>query len=254
MSEENVTVRRRFGAIYPDDAWVDVEVQALVDDFRCYMPRGVEFISVATPLPPLEATLEAGIQFAENGDIEEAARRLLKYGPDCFAYYCTTMSFVRGPGGDADIVQRIQDATGKPATTTSTAMIQALRTLDISRVSLAGPYLPEVEQKFIDFMEAHGIQVMNSVSLSLEYGHSIVPPDDMRQLAESADVPEAEAIFVGCTGQRLAPFIDAMETKLGKPVLTANQVTSWHGLQLLGVTPRLPGRGRLFSASAAWQA
>ena len=85
---------------------------------------------------------------------------------------------------------------------------------------------------------------------ALRDGHSIVPPADMRQLAQSADDPRAEAIFIGCTGQRLAPLIDSMESQLGKPVLTANQVTSWHGLLLLGVRPQLRGRGRLFSDSS----
>ena len=128
-------------------------------------------------------------------------------------------------------------------------MIKALRALNISRVALASPYLSDVEQQFIDFIEAHSIKVMNSLSLYLKDGHPIVPPEKMRQLAESADVPEAEAVFVGCTGQKLAEHVEAMEAKLNKPVLTANQVTSWDALQLMGVPPCLSGRGRLFSQS-----
>ena len=239
----------RLGAIYPDDAWVDCEAQAVVDEFRRFMPKGVELISAATFIPAVDARLDVAVELAENGDIEEAARRLLRHQPDCLAYYCTTMSFARGPGGDIDIAQRITKATGKPATTTSTAMIKALRALNISRVALASPYLSDVEQQFIDFIEAHSIKVMNSLSLYLKDGHPIVPPEKMRQLAESADVPEAEAVFVGCTGQKLAEHVEAMEAKLNKPVLSANQVTSWDALQLMGVPPCLSGRGRLFSQS-----
>ena len=68
----------------------------------------------------------------------------------------------------------------------------------------------------------------------------------MRQLAESTDTPDTEAVFVACTGLRLSPYLEAMENRLGKPVLTANQVTSWHALQLMGVDARLPNKGRLF--------
>jgi maleate isomerase len=237
----------RLGAIYPDDAWVDLEAQALVDEFRRFIPADVELISAATYVPAADNTANLGVLLAENGDIEEAARRLVPYQVDCFAYYCTTVSFVRGPGGDQDISWRVTTATGKPATTTSTAMIEALRTLEISRVSLASPYLPDVEQKFIEFFEAHGVQVVKSLSLCLERGHSVVAPEDIRSLAESADDPGAQAVFVGCTGQRLADHLDAMETLLGKPVLTANQVTSWHALKLMGIEPQLDGRGRLFA-------
>ncbi|MEW5977474.1 MAG: hypothetical protein AB1898_16905 [Acidobacteriota bacterium] len=237
----------RLGAIYPNDVWVDIEAQELVNDFRDFMPPTVELISAGTYIPAVDATLEAGIRLAENGDIEEAARRLMRHGPTCFAYYCTTISFARGLGMDLDIVHRITAATKKPATTTSTALIEALKTLRLSRVVIASPYLPDVQKRFIEFLEGHGIQVLRSVSLSLKDNHSIVPPDTMRKLAESADLPEAEAVVVGCTGQRLATSIEAMETRLGKPVLTANQVTSWHALRLMGLHPKLAGRGVLFS-------
>jgi maleate isomerase len=239
------------GAIYPDDAWVDVEAQALVDEFRRFLPSDANLISAATYVPAADNTAELGRFLAENGDIEEAARRLMPYQPDCFAYYCTTVSFIRGPGGDQDLSWRITQATGKPATTTSTAMIQALRSLEVSRVALASPYLADVEEKFVEFFEAHGISVVKSLSLHLERGHSIVPPDEIRRLAESADHPDAQAVFVGCTGQRLAQHLDAMEKLLSKPVLTANQVTSWHALTLLGRKPQLQSRGRLFAQEHA---
>lgn len=238
---------RRLGAIYPDDAWVDCEAQALVDEFRRFMPIEVELVSAATYVPPRDNTADLGVALAENGDIEEAARRLMRHGPACFAYYCTTVSFIRGPGGDVDISRRISDATGLPATTTSTAMILALRELGVARVALASPYLADVDERFQAFFHAHGIEVVGSRSLRLERGHSVVPSQEMVQLVEQADDPAADAVFVGCTGQRLAVHLTAMERRLGKPVLTANQVTSWHALRLMGLESRLEGRGRLFS-------
>jgi maleate isomerase len=243
--------RLRLGAIYPDDAWVDLEAQALVDEFARFLPTSVELISAATYVPAVDNTTSLGVMLAENGDIEEAARRLLPYQPDCFAYFCTTVSFIRGPGGDLDISRRITSTTGKPATTTSTAMIAALRALEITRISLASPYLPDVEQRFRDFFRAHNIEVVKSLSLCLERGHSIVPPENIRRLAESADDPSAQAVFVGCTGQRLALHLEAMESQLGKPVLTANQVTSWHALTLMGAPQSMEGRGRLFAIGQA---
>lgn len=237
----------RLGALYPDDMWVDRDVEMVLSDFRHFLPKGVTLVSAATPVPAVSLTLEVGIALAENGDIEEAAGRLLRYEPTLFAYYCTTVSFARGPGKDLEISRRITETTGKPATTTSTAMIEALKALNVSRVSLASPYLPDVEEKFVEFVEAHGIRVSKSLSLGLGQGHSIVPSEKIFQLAATADDPGAEAVFVGCTGQRLALWIETLERKLGKPVLTANQVTSWHSLRLMRVAAKREGRGRLFS-------
>ena len=242
---------RLLGAVYPDDAWVDVEAEAMVEEFRRFMPSEVRLMSSATPGPipraQAEDLAEHFIQLAENGDIEESARRLSKYDPDCYAYYCTTISFVRGVGGETDISERITRMTGKPATTTSAAMIEAFKALKISSVTLASPYMPDVEAHFIKFIQDNGVKVLNSLALNSEIQHSSVPPERIRQLAESSNIEESDAVFVGCTGQKLALHLDDMEAKLGKPVLTANQVTSWHALRLMGVQPCLAGRGKLFS-------
>ena len=239
----------RIGAIYPDDAWVDVEAAAMVEDFCRFIPAGTDLVSAATPIAAEDATVASAVRFAENGDIEESARRLDRYDPDCFAYYCTTMSFIRGPGGDRDISDRITTVTGKPATTTSTAMIKAFEALGISKVVLASPYMSDVEVKFRDFIEAHGVTVLKSRGLGLPDGHSVVPQKQICDLARSVDITDAEALFVGCTGQRLALQISDLEEELGKPVLTANQVTGWHALRLIGVQVSMKGRGRLFEVA-----
>jgi hypothetical protein len=62
--------------MYPDDTWVDVETQALVDDFKSFMPPEVELISAGTYITAEDATLANACRWAENGGIEEAARRL----------------------------------------------------------------------------------------------------------------------------------------------------------------------------------
>ena len=239
----------RIGAIYPDDAWVDEDVRRMVAEFRCFLPEGVEMVTVETPIPNKVASAEIGVWLAENGDIEEAAQRLLRYNPDCFAYFCTTVSFIRGVGMDKEISARITDATGLPATNTSTAMVRALKCLGVTRLALASPYMPDVEKAFIAFLEGNGFEIVGSVALNLPDGHGIVPPERIRAAAEEADRPEAEAVVVGCTGQKLGEMLDDMEAVLGKPVLSANQVTVWDALQLIGCEPVVANRGSLFSSS-----
>jgi hypothetical protein len=41
-------------------------------------------------------------------------------------------------------------------------------------------------------------------------------------------------------------YIEALEKELGRPVLTANQVVSWHGLRLSVATTPVSGCGRIF--------
>ena len=242
-----MTSSHRIGAIYPDDAWVDADVAAMTADFRSYLPADVEMETAGTPCPNWEASAKSAVWLAENGDIEEAARRLLRYAPSAIAYFCTTVSFIRGAGGDEDLCRRMTDRTGLPATTTSTAMVRALRTLGIQRVALASPYMPDVEAAFRAFLEAHGFSVVRSVALNLPDGHMIVPIPTIRDAAVRADSPDADAVFVGCTGQKLAQELDGLERQFGKPVLCANQVTAWDALRLAGHSAVVPDRGSLLA-------
>ena len=57
-------------------------------------------------------------------------------------------------------------------------------------------------------------------------------------MVKAADHPDAEAILVPDTAMHTLEIVDDLEAAIGKPVLTANQVTVWKGLDLLG--PYLP--------------
>lgn len=139
-----------------------------------FSAEGIELVTARTHVPEVPTNATAGKWLAENGEIEEAARRLMCCGPACFAYVCTTASVIRGVGFDRDINQRITQATGRPATSTSTAMIQALKSLDVTRIALASPYLPDAEAAFIAFLEGHGFEIVNSVAMNLSTDHSRV--------------------------------------------------------------------------------
>ena len=97
------------GAIYPDDMWLDYDINRMLDEFRKYLPEQVPMVSARTYVPMFpvgtaepadDSSVELGIWLAENGDIEAAAARLMRLKPSVFAYYCTTASFVQGVAGD----------------------------------------------------------------------------------------------------------------------------------------------------------
>ena len=72
--------------------------------------------------------------------------------------------------------------------------------------------------------------------------------DQVVAMVRAADHPDAEAVLVPDTAMHTLAIVDELEAAVGKPVLTANQVTVWKGLQLLGPGARLPGLGTLFEA------
>ena len=58
------------------------------------------------------------------------------------------------------------------------------------------------------------------------------------------------SLIVPDTAMHTLAIIDRLENAVGKPVLTANQVTVWKGLDLVGPVPPLHGLGTLFGRAA----
>jgi maleate isomerase len=61
------------------------------------------------------------------------------------------------------------------------------------------------------------------------------------------DYRSADAIFVSCTAARSINVIEALERETGRPVITSNQATFWHVLQLGGVAALRSGFGSLLA-------
>ncbi len=69
----------------------------------------------------------------------------------------------------------------------------------------------------------------------------------MLALARAGDRPDAEAVLLPDTALHTAGYLTELEETLGKPVLTANQVTVREGLRLAGRRVRAKGLGALFA-------
>jgi maleate cis-trans isomerase len=74
--------------------------------------------------------------------------------------------------------------------------------------------------------------------------------DGVLELARSNDSPQAQAILIPDTALHTARWINELEEALGKPVLTANQVTVWQGLRLAGALRPCTALGTLFTQAA----
>jgi maleate isomerase len=234
------------GVLYPDDPWVDEDLQELREELRQFLPEGVEMVSAHVYVPPGIVGVEEVAEIAASPDIAIAAQRLMRFQPACFAFLSTACSFINGPGHDTEIGDRIRQATGVQAVTTSSAVLRALRTLDIKRVATATPYVEALDKKLTAFLEGNGFAVVNQNPLALTHDHGLHPLETVRQAAVDTDRAEADGIFISCTGLKTSEIIEDLENTLGKPVVSANQASVWNALQLAGAETRLDGLGRLF--------
>ena len=85
------------------------------------------------------------------------------------------------------------------------------------------------------------------ISLIITIGALVYPAAAIAQQVRSAATGvAADACFISCTAIRSAGLIADLETALGMPVITSNQVLIWHALRTLGVTQAIRGFGTLF--------
>ncbi|HEX4366267.1 MAG TPA: Asp/Glu racemase, partial [Rhodopila sp.] len=66
------------------------------------------------------------------------------------------------------------------------------------------------------------------------------------QVRDAAVGVAADACFISCTAIRSAGLIAELETSLGMPVITSNQVLVWHASRTLGITQPVTTFGKLF--------
>lgn len=214
-------------------------------EFHRLCPEGV---SVHANRIRLDAVTPASLS-GMDADAVRAAQGLVSIRLGVLAFGCTSGSFVGGKGHDAGLISRIERATGVLATTTSTAVLRALRTLGVRRIALATPYTDEVNAIEVRFLEDHGFQVTRALGGGLTGVADIqeCEPHVAYRRAREVDDDRAEAVFISCTGLRTIEVLAPLEADLGKPVISANQATFADCLRILGVGEAPLGFGSLFA-------
>jgi len=172
----------------------------------------------------------------------------LRDATDAVVWACTSGSFVFGWDGAQEQVRGLAKLLGVPASSTSFAFVHAAQALGVHRVAVAATYPDDVSIKFVDFLRRGGVEVtsLSSHGVPTAADAGALGREQVLALAAAGDRPEAEALLVPDTALHSIAWLDELETALGKPVLTANQVTIWEGLRLAGEHPACAEMGTLF--------
>ncbi|QJY49156.1 hypothetical protein HOP40_28170 [Pseudonocardia broussonetiae] len=231
------------GVIVPFDFALDRELWR-------WVPEPVELHLTRTPFVPSPVTAEMARAISDPEPVRCATRDLLEPGPGIVAYACTSGSFVDGIAGERALLDVMHAAGAPHALTTAGALVSALGAVGATRVAIVTPYVDTLTELLGAFLAAHGITSTSAVGLGLLGQIWRVSYEEVVRAVRAADRPDAEAVFISCTNLATYDVIAPLERELGKPVLTANQVTMWAALQAMGVAASGPGQ-RLISRDAS---
>ena len=144
----------------------------------------------------------------------------------------------------------LRAAGGVPAVATSPAVVEALRTFGVRRLSVVTPYPEWNNRRLRPYFEGMGFEVLTVdgepiAAASGNQGINDQEPEAVVEFATRMCRPQADALLCSCTAWRALVAVDPIEQKLGKPVVTSNQATIWAAFRAIGVDPRIRGYGRL---------
>jgi maleate isomerase len=182
----------------------------------------------------------------------EAGAKLILPGSrvDVIGFSCTSGTVAVGPEAVRGAVQ-----AARPGVTVCTPMeggAKALRRLGCRRISLMTPYRPKTADLVAGYFREQGFEILSQSTFDLD------GDPDMNRLsgagllagARASLHPQADGLFISCTGLRTSGIVDAIERDLGVPVVTSNQALAWDCVRSGGIERRVAGFGRLFRTPA----
>jgi len=231
--------RAKIGRISPSPETVGCE------EWRRAMPEGVCLVETRTLLH--DVTVEGLAETLKQ--VERAALELASAEVDVIVQAGTAIAFFRGFGHDRELSRRISGVTGIKATTSLTAVVEALRILGIKRPAVATSYLPDIDARLGEVLQQSGFHVpaIRGMGLRRSIDMGKVLPDETYQLAHAVAraAADADGILISCGNLRSFEAIEPLEKDTGLPVVTSNQAGLWQALRMAGIQQRLPDLGRL---------
>jgi arylmalonate decarboxylase len=212
-------------------------------------PEGVRFVAAGLGLQRL--TPEGYDSVIDR--VGDLARALAGQGVEAVALMGTSLSFYKGHAFNEQLKETMRAATGLPATTMSTGVVEGLRALGVRRVAVGTAYIDEVNNRLRQFLLDSGFEVSVVQGLGIDVvgeARNVSEADLValgeRVLAASAG---ADGILISCGGLRTLGVTEPLEAATGLPVVSSTPAAFWSAVRLVGHSGQTPGYGRLFEAA-----
>ncbi|MDF1715408.1 MAG: aspartate/glutamate racemase family protein [Antarcticimicrobium sp.] len=206
----------------------------------------IDFLSVGLGIP--EVTPEGFNQVI--GRLSDLAGELRAQGAEAISLMGTSLSFYRGPEGNAEVLEALRAGGGVPATTMTDSVLEALAAVGARRVAVGTAYTEPVNAALTRYLTASGYEVTALEAMHLQTVEEVFATSDADLIALGhravSAAPGADCLFISCGGLHTLPVIPALEAAHGLPVISSATAGAWGAARLAGHSGRSPGHGRLF--------
>jgi maleate cis-trans isomerase len=148
---------------------------------------------------------------------------------DLVVYGCTAAGFLGGPEGNAKMVEKLHERMGAAVVSTAGAMIDALRSEDVSSAAVVTPYLAPVNDGLRNYLKSSGIEVetLDSFYCKTTAELGSITEEQVLDLALRTVTPRSEALFIACSQLPTLNTVAKLRAQLDIPVWSSIQATAW---------------------------
>src|SRR5690606_6479735 len=170
---------------------------------------------------------------------------------------CLVAIMAQGNGYHRQSQARLQKAvqengTQIPILSSAGALVDSLNEKNLGTVPIITPYMKPLTQRVIEYIEAEGVKLHDSISLEVSDNLKVgrLDPVNLLEHVVRLDTQGVDAVILSaCVQMPSLPAIQKAEDKIGKPVLSAAVCTVYQMLKTLGLETRVPNAGHILSGA-----
>lgn len=156
--------------------------------------------------------------------IGPAARALGERGVHSIAMLGTSLSFYRGLRFNRELEEAMRSASGCPAITATSAVVDALRALGARTVAVGAAYDDAMNARLVAYFSEAGFSVAGLAGMNIRKVREAmaVADDAITELAENAcaKAGKADALFLSCGAFATGHLLEPLAARFGLPVVS----------------------------------
>src|SRR5262245_6062126 len=235
--------------------WIHPRVNSDIEIYDFYQVAPKDVVLVITHLEVVDSARKEEVEASLNL-LERAVERLSLAKVDFIMKTGETVHLHHGKDGHKKILERLRAAAKVPVTTSSQALADAFHSLGAKQILVISSWRKEsvhLADNLRNFLKSEGVEIaglegIGSRQLSSYEKLGLTPVEIYQNALEACRKhPKADAVYVQSGTMATMGIIDALEQKIGKPVVSSNSANIWGSFKPLDIKVGA-GFGRLLAS------
>jgi len=223
--------------------WIHPRVNSDIEIYDFYQAAPKDVVLVVTHLEVVDSARKEEVE-ASLALLERAVERLHLASVDFIMKNGAPVHLHYGNEGHQKILERLRAASKVPATTSSQALADAFRSLGAKRILVISSWRKEsvhLSDNLRNFLKAEGIEIaalegIGGRQLSSYEKLGLTPAEVYANaLSASEKHLNVDGVYIQSGTMATMGIIDALEQKIGKPVVSSNSANIWGSFKPLGI-------------------